>query len=710
LSLLVELKRRNVFRVVAAYGVTAWLIVQVADIALESFAAPPWILRATLISLAVGFPVVTLLAWVFELTSQGLKRDTGPPSENDLAHGVERPKQGSKLDAAIISILAIAVALLLLDRFVLDVGEKNQEIDRSVAVLPFVNMSGEVEQEYFSDGVTEEILNSLASVKEIKVAGRTSSFAFKGRNEDLRQVGETLGVAHILEGSVRKHQNKIRITAQLIKVEDGFHLWSETYERENENIFAIQDEIARAIQAQLKVELLGEKRISQTLPTTPEAYDLYLLAKEKMRQRSQASIVSAADLFDQVIAIDDTYAPAYAQKGLSFLLLTNAQYGDMELNSAIAQGKPLIDKALELDANLAMGWAAKGLMLSYQDSNETSTALEKALDLNPNLLEAKLWLGHELGSETPRAFELNKEINTVDPLFTPAASQLVTQYVMQGDYEGAKGVTERFFSFDPNNANMLAADASRLRSLGQLAEAFNMAERAYRLGKSAGTRFERQAIHITMLEFQKDGVFTWPVSFIAQDFSGRHEEALEAIAEENAPLFGQITILSRQHRYEQLLQLLRVRRSEIDAFPTGADQIQLDIILGEIGVASLRTADSAGLEFAIRHLEELSSKPTIQSVSPPKISLEIISGRHDAAVDLIEQLLELDFAFGFQLFFRPIFSLLEGNSRYDALESRFKDHINTERAKLGWSPIDHSAVCIRDQCFREAQVNSPASS
>ena len=226
MSLFNELKRRNVFRVGIAYGITAWLLAQVADLMLDNFGAPDWVIKVVLLLLLIGFPLALLFAWAFELSPEGLKKE----NEVDRSQSITN-QTGKKLDRAIIGVLIVAVALLVLDRFQTGAEQEltvadnpaavssQQEPDseeKSIAVLPFVNMSSDPEQEFFSDGISEEILNALARVKELKVAGRTSSFAFKGQNQDLRQIGEALGVNHILEGSVRKAGDQVRITAQLI--------------------------------------------------------------------------------------------------------------------------------------------------------------------------------------------------------------------------------------------------------------------------------------------------------------------------------------------------------------------------------------------------------------------------------------------------------------------------------------------------------------
>ncbi|MGH8035534.1 MAG: hypothetical protein ACREO9_09935, partial [Lysobacterales bacterium] len=275
-------------------------------------------------------------------------------------------------------------------------------------MLPFVNMSEDASNEYFSDGVSEEILNALAQVKDLKVAGRTSSFAFKGKNQDLRQIGEALGVDHILEGSVRKSGNKIRITAQLIQVKDGFHVWSDTYDRELTDVFAIQDEIANAILEQLKAQLMGGQQPEVAVARTDtKAYDLYLLAKQRLYERTGPTIKAAAELLDQAIALDPNYAPAYAQRGVAALMLSagTGTYGDTPRQEALAQAKLDLDKALQLDPNLAEAWAGMGLYYINQPTGGTPAAIEalkKALSINPGLIDASNWLANALdGSGKP---------------------------------------------------------------------------------------------------------------------------------------------------------------------------------------------------------------------------------------------------------------------------------------------------------------------
>ena len=263
-SLLGEFKRRNVFRFGMTYLVIAWLVVQIVDIAQPALRLPEWVSAFVLLMFGVGLIPALLFAWAYEMTPEGIQKTKAVEPGHSITG-----QTGKKLDYVTIGALGIVVAMSFVQRY--GTSDSAAPIEPtpavavatsgeiSIAVLPFTNMSADPDQEYFSDGISEEILNGLAKLKTLKVVGRTSSFAFKGRNEDLREIGSSLGVQHVVEGSVRKSGNTLRITAQLIKVSDGFHLWSETYDRELEDIFAIQDDISRAIVQELKVSLLGEE-------------------------------------------------------------------------------------------------------------------------------------------------------------------------------------------------------------------------------------------------------------------------------------------------------------------------------------------------------------------------------------------------------------------------------------------------------------------
>ncbi|HUO81978.1 MAG TPA: adenylyl cyclase, partial [Gammaproteobacteria bacterium] len=286
MSFFAELKRRNIFRVGAAYLVVAWLLMQVTAMLVPALHLPDWIVTAVAFFLIIGLPLVLIFAWAYELTPEGLKRK----AEVEPAESIAR-LTGRKLDFLIIGALVLALGYFTYDKFVLDpqrdgalvesttrAFEKRSAVtadaQKSIAVLPFDNMSADAEQAYFADGLAEELLNLLASIPELRVAARTSSFSFKGQQVDIRTIAEKLNVEHILEGSVRKAGDTLRITAQLIEADSGYHLWSRLFDRKLEDVFAIQEEIAFAVVNALKISLLGE--VPKVEEIDPEAYALYL--------------------------------------------------------------------------------------------------------------------------------------------------------------------------------------------------------------------------------------------------------------------------------------------------------------------------------------------------------------------------------------------------------------------------------------------------
>ena len=298
MSLFEELKRRNVFRVAVGYIVSCWLLVQVADIVLENIAAPGWVMQTIMLMMALGFPVVVFFSWAYEVTPEGIKRESVIDRSQSITHVT-----GRKLGRAITAVLVIALAFLAIDKFVLSAGREKAAIEsavqeaksqvlsenvaseetlaepyKSIAVLSFINMSDDASNEFFSEGLSEELLNLLAKIPGLRVTSRSSAFSFKGKDFLIADIGRQLNVSNVLEGSVRKAGNQVRITAQLIKVDGDVHLWSETYDRSLDNIFAIQDEIATAVVTQLKLKLFGD--MPTTHATDPKAYALFLQARQ----------------------------------------------------------------------------------------------------------------------------------------------------------------------------------------------------------------------------------------------------------------------------------------------------------------------------------------------------------------------------------------------------------------------------------------------
>ena len=301
-----ELKRRKVFKIGAAYLVVAWLAVQAASIGFPAFDAPPWALRIFILIALLGFPIAVVMAWVFDLTPEGIKLDSRASGSKPLI-----------VAAALLIVLALGWYFYGQPSFRKgDVTTPSVADRNSIAVLPFANMSGKTEEDYFSDGMTEELLNVLAKVPQLKVVARTSVFQFKEKGGDIREIGRKLGVTNIVEGSVRRDGPEVRITAQLVRVADGFHIWSETYDRKLESVFALQDQIARRIADALKLSLGVPAPVATRAPIDPQAYDEYLKGRALLRQRSD--LPSAIAHLKAAVAKAPEFAAGWSSLSLTY--------------------------------------------------------------------------------------------------------------------------------------------------------------------------------------------------------------------------------------------------------------------------------------------------------------------------------------------------------------------------------------------------------
>ena len=447
-----ELKRRNVFRVGIAYGVASWVLLQIVDLVLDNIAAPDWVMKVFMLAVALGFVAAVLIAWAYELTPEGIKRE----SDIDRSQSIT-PQTGRKLDRLIIGFLAIAVLLLLADRVFVKGSEPFSQattetveesvdqkraltpVEKSIAVLPFVDMSAEGDQAYFADGIAEEILNVLVKTRSLKVAGRTSSFQFRDRSGDLREIGKQLDVEHILEGSIRKSNNRLRITAQLVKASDGFHLWSESYDRDLTDIFAIQDEIARAITKALAIELDlagSSTSLAPVKTNNMDAYDRYLEAKNLIALRTD--FPRMIRLLEEATQLDPEFADGWATlaqaRGLTIY------YGVEELDSALHAAETYARRAIELDPSSSDAHTALANVIRDQGLlNEAWTSYQKALKLNPDNIEAHVQFGQMLirAGLVREALVHSTRATELDPLsWVNQSVQAVVLYV-NGDHEAA---------------------------------------------------------------------------------------------------------------------------------------------------------------------------------------------------------------------------------------------------------------------------------
>ncbi|PZO09400.1 MAG: hypothetical protein DCF27_05685 [Lysobacteraceae bacterium] len=415
MTLLSELKRRNVIRMAGLYLVGAWLVLQVAETLLPILGTPEWVLKTLLLLLAIGFVPALVFAWVFELTPEGLRRDTGQPADPALTGHV-----GRRMDRLIFAGLMVLILAIAADRYwpqpaavapdaspVADTAPQPGTPSSAnvatamnangIAVLPFVNMSADADNEYFSDGISEELLNVLVRIDGLDVASRTSSFAYKGSELGSRRIAEELQVNYLLEGSVRKAGNTVRITAQLIDAGKDRHLWSETYDRDLTDIFAIQDEIAKAIVAALRDELSSAAQPLETVQVTADtenltAYENYLKARELFIARRDLG--EAIRLFEKVVELDPGFARGWEGLAATYGVATSWRVDEERDFGPLT--REAARKALELDPSLSMPWAALALAdsdISPTDWTETLARLDKAVAADPHNATAFLWRG-----------------------------------------------------------------------------------------------------------------------------------------------------------------------------------------------------------------------------------------------------------------------------------------------------------------------------
>jgi TolB-like protein/Tfp pilus assembly protein PilF len=442
-SLFSELQRRNVFRVTVAYVVSAWLLAQVADLVLDNIAAPEWVMQTILLVLALGLAPVVFFSWAYEVTPEGIKRE----SEVDRSQSITHVTRG-KLDRTITFLLVLAVAYFAADKFLLSPAQpvapapetieeviETTSAGNTIAVLPFVNMSGDKENEYFSDGLSEELLNVLAKNPALQVAARTSSFSLKDEKLEIGEIGRRLKVDHVLEGSVRKSGDRVRITAQLIRADNGYHLWSDTYDRDLDNIFEVQDEIAAKITAALLPQIVGESG-AQTAPAAAdyeppvEAYQNYLLARDHFNSGTTAGIVTAHEALEELVREHPGYAEAQALYAHVTLMNSARMAGEIPWIIAEDQVRRTLQKASALKPDLPEIYLVEGLLHARMyDPRMAIDFFERAIQLNPSYAEAYRHLSREalqLG-RTSQAREALETARKLDPISVPTLSWVVRQ-------------------------------------------------------------------------------------------------------------------------------------------------------------------------------------------------------------------------------------------------------------------------------------------
>jgi adenylate cyclase len=447
-----ELKRRNVYKVAVAYAVVGWLVIQVTATIVPALHLPDSLTTAVVVLTLVGFPVALVLAWAFEMTPEGMKRTENVSPDEVIPQWSKRKFAGLIIGIAVIAAGLLAFQLLRSSRSTITATADT----KSIAVLPFVNMSADKNDEYLSDGMTEELLNVLTKVKSLHVPGRSSSFAFKGKNEEdiFRKVGQELQVNTVLEGSVRKAGDKLRVTAQLVNAADGYHLWSETYDGDMKDILSFQSDVAKRVVEALQLHLGVEEERALTKKSTenPEAHRLYLLGRYHFAKFTRAGWTNAIHYYEQALQVDPNFALAY-----SGLADTYGWAGGqiMAGREAWTKQMDLARKALALDPDLAEAHLALGTALQTSfDFKGSEKELDRAVELNPNFAltyDQFGWTFACLG-RFDQAIAAEKKAIELDPLNTFLNTDLGFFFYWSRRYDDATTQIRTTLELDPNNA------------------------------------------------------------------------------------------------------------------------------------------------------------------------------------------------------------------------------------------------------------------
>ncbi len=625
MSFINELKRRNVIRVAFAYAVAAWLLIEFSATTFPMLRLPEWTATFVTVLVIIGFPLALIFAWAFELTPQGLKREKDVDRSQSITHIT-----GRKLDFIIMAVMALALVYFVYDKFLLEpTGDepavtatkqpadpaRSERSELSIAVLPFVNMSSDPEQEFFSDGISEELLNMLAQIPGLRVAARTSSFQFKGMNPDIAKIADTLNVAHILEGSVRKSGTKLRITAQLIKADDGFHLWSSSYDRELDDIFAVQDEIATAIIEALKMKLALDTAASEAVQPTiikaanTDAYEAYFRGRQLIHRRGRTSLEEAVRHLERSLRLDNNFASAHAQLGIATTLLLDApgSYGELSLEEVRRKAIPHFERALELEPNLAD--AHGGLALLTMNSGNLISAIEyarKALELNPSYSDAMNWLYIALGAmgEYQEQEATLKQLLITDPMTIVGRSNYAGWLGGTGRVEEAHEIAEQLLAQSLRSGYMRHAEMSLFHE-AKIAEGLSWGLKAHvEDPNDPFTNFYVVQGFIWVGEYDEARRISDALAYMVDVADGRFNEAIQATQrkmqldpENEAVIAAAAFVLYDAGRIEEALPLYERLR---DFRPEGRPITGFNDSMMRLALARRKAGDEDGAQAAAR--------------------------------------------------------------------------------------------------------------
>src|SRR5437016_5975315 len=469
MNFLSELKRRNVYKVAVAYIIAGWAVSQGIAQVFPVFDVPNWVIRLIVLFIIIGLPIALVLAWMFELTPQGIMRTEAADAMPQAA----RPKKHVWIYVVVIGA-AISIGLFFLGRYTggnkTAAATPNELPAKSIAVLPFVDLSPAKDQEYFCDGISEEILDALAKVEGLRVVARTSSFSFKAKNADVAEIAQKLNVQNIMEGSLRREGNRIRITAQLVNAHDGFHIWSDTFERELGGVFAVQDEITRSIVDALKI------KFAVTLPPrtgqNTEAYDLYLQGLYLSNKSDEENLRKSLNLFQRSLDKDPTLSRAWVGIAKVWFWLADAYVKPLQAYQAVESAAT---KALELNENDAEAHAylSEAKRVLHWDWKTGERELQRAVEIDPNSAMAHLLFAHHrlCSGDLAGGQRAIDEARRLDPLWPLISDHQAVLFRYSDRLDGAVAAAKRTLTIDPNYNYLEPTLARVYREQGRLDDA-----------------------------------------------------------------------------------------------------------------------------------------------------------------------------------------------------------------------------------------------
>lgn len=716
-SLLSELKRRNVFRVAVAYIVVGWVVLQVAEFIAPLLQLPEWTVSLALYLGIIGFPFALIFAWAFELTHEGLKLTSQVDRDESITANT-----GKTLNRSIIALMAVAIMLLLAERFysglsgageaglqATETAEATAPVARqgpkSIAVLPFDNMSDDPAQEYFSDGIAEELLNGLAKIQDLQVAARTSSFAFKGKYDDIKLIGSQLNVDTVLEGSVRKAGTRVRITAQLINVDDGYHIWSETYDRELDDIFAIQDEISRAIVAALKVHLTDGDIAGEHRPVDLAAYNFYLQGQHNLRRRTEQSLQLATRQYQRAIDIAADYADAWAGLAAATELLSEGNYGTQPIEESRQKAQEYLDRAFAINPELPRALAIQALLdQSHGNPHAALETIEKAIAANPSEGILYAWKSISLG-ELGRYRESREALEQafrIDPLHQTIRHNLAMTMAQEGQHARAREMVT------PDSELAYEVESAIANHEGRLADVFTALGRAieraeggydrrlsdrqaavlyFNLGQRGQGREQASAITLNFID-----AFENPVAVVAR---------LEAIPPDQRGHVNEDALalaLVNLNRCEDVLEVYADRDYLDDDEPLwgnivgGPSNIDDALLYGWCLLQLDRQEEAASLA---RRLWAYIDQGVANGAAPRYFDtlagVKLLLGKDDEAMASLKHAWSR-YDLGWLDMNSPLVAPLAGRGDFQALRAEVYAHLNAEREKLGWEPVELASL------------------